>query len=141
MEQRGIYNQGHHHRPRRPQHHLAKSFCGICRLLYHNNNHGYGQIVGLAFRITLDARASAVDGMLTVPRSFLFFHGHPCSQPFEGANVSRGANKVSVLRLFLSWSVKILPKSKISAKADHLHRLLWTCMSFSSYAHQRRVLP
>jgi hypothetical protein len=28
---------------------------------------------------------------LTVPRSFLFFHGHPCSQPCEGANLSRGA--------------------------------------------------
>jgi len=34
----------------------------------------------------------AVDTMLTVPRSFLFFHGRSCSQPCEGANSSRGAN-------------------------------------------------
>ncbi len=37
-------------------------------------------------------RASAVDTMLTVPRSFLFFYGRACSQPYEGANLSRGAN-------------------------------------------------
>src|SRR5207237_9963305 len=33
-----------------------------------------------------------IDIVLTVPRSFLFFHGRACSQPCEGTNMSRGAN-------------------------------------------------
>ncbi len=36
------------------------------------------------------ARAMAVDSVLTVPRSCLFFYNHACSQPCEGANVSQG---------------------------------------------------
>jgi hypothetical protein len=38
------------------------------------------------------AYAKVVDIMLTVPRSFLFFCGRACSQPYEEANLSRGAN-------------------------------------------------
>ena len=33
----------------------------------------------------------AVDTMLTVPRSFLVISVRSCSQPYEGANLSRGA--------------------------------------------------
>jgi len=46
----------------------------------------------MVFPNDLYARARAVDIVLTVPRSFLFFYGRPCSQPCEGANVSRGTN-------------------------------------------------
>ena len=53
--------------------------------------HG-GAAGSLAFPNDLPVRARAVDTMLTVPRSLLFFNGHSCSQPCEGANVSRKAN-------------------------------------------------
>jgi len=50
----------------------------------------------LRSRVRVRAREAtcreAVDTMLTVPRSFLFFSGRLCSQPCEGANVSRGEN-------------------------------------------------
>ena len=54
----------------------------------------------VSFFVSVNNEFLLVDGVLTVPRSFLFFHGHSCSQLCEGANVSRGANtRFSVQRV------------------------------------------
>ena len=50
---------------------------------------GQGLVAFHPFSITRLARG-AVDTMLTVPPSFLFFRGRACSQPCNGANLLRG---------------------------------------------------
>jgi hypothetical protein len=53
----------------------------------------HGEVLSYAIRPALyKQKLRAVDTMLTVPRSFLFFHGRSCSQACEGADSCRGRN-------------------------------------------------
>src|SRR5207248_10237962 len=54
--------------------------------------HCYGKIRAISRGASERMCLGLIDTLLTVPRSFLFFHGRSCSQPCEGANLSRWAN-------------------------------------------------